>query len=107
MTSEGIKLDGREKTIMVDILRWYDREEYETEDEEIKDAIDRLEDSRKLYPNLVNIKFIQKTVIEDFSIELQPYLRDMEDSQNAVNFFEQGFEGISEKIQRYTHRDTY
>jgi GTP-dependent phosphoenolpyruvate carboxykinase len=106
MTSEKIELDKKEKTILVDVLRWYG-EEYETEDEEIEDAIDRLEDSKELDPDLVDINFIQETVIEDFSIELQPYLRDMENSQKAVRFFKVGFEGISEKIQRYTYQDTY
>lgn len=106
MNSGKIKLDRKEKTILVDILRWYS-EEYESEDEEVEDAIEKLEDSRELDPDLVDINFIQETVIEDFSIELQPYLRDMEDSQNAVSFFKEGFEGISKKIQQYTYQDSY
>lgn len=106
MSSGKIQLDRKEKTILVDVLRWYD-EEYETEEEEVAAAIETLEDSRELNPDLVDINFIKETVIEDFSIELQPYLRDMENSQTAVNFFKEGFKNISKKIQQHTYQDSY
>jgi hypothetical protein len=98
METDKVSFNRKEKSILVDILRWY-KDEYDTEDEQVDEAIEMLEESSELDIRLIDSDFISENVIGDFSEELKPYLADMEDGETAAEFFVDGFKNISKKLK--------
>lgn len=98
-TDEYIILSRSEKSILVDILRWY-KSEYEIEDEEDVDAaIGSLEDRMVLDISLVNCDSLVNVVITDYTRELQPYIAEMEDAESVMKFYRERLSSITEKIR--------
>lgn len=101
-------LNQGEKTVLVDAINWYleEKDVLDEEENQLEEVVETLNNSQYIDMELTDGELIRETILQQFSQELRPVILNIDDSEPVFKFYEEQFQGISQKIQQASGAST-